>query len=189
MYPISSQGLSSPPRTAILYGTFQSTNFRQLHSHLLRLSSVPSPRVQYVFRPVPPDVIGEKGYLSGYGVTLDLKKMDYLALDDRRSHSKSTSQFCSPFRLFSRQRTLGPTSEDDQTVYADGPEADLDSVLQLLELYPLNTTLDVGEPLTSDEIARKPPGIFTKTVLTFSCKRLVSLLHSSSPSRRPRSRR
>lgn len=29
---------------------------------------------------------GRKGYLSGYGVFLDLKKMDYLALDDRNSH-------------------------------------------------------------------------------------------------------
>jgi len=34
-------------------------------------------------------------------------------------------------------------------------EADFDSVLPLLEQYPLNTTLDVSEPLTKDEIARK----------------------------------
>ncbi|KAN0127772.1 hypothetical protein V8E53_014432, partial [Lactarius tabidus] len=136
IYPVPAQALSSPPRTVILYASFQSTNFRQLHSHLLRLASAPYPRVQYIVRPIPPYVVGEKCYLSGYGVTLDLKKMDYLALDDRRSHSKS------------------PTSEDDQTIYADNPEAHLDNVLQLLEQYPLNTTLDAGVPLTTDEIVQ-----------------------------------
>jgi UDP-glucose:glycoprotein glucosyltransferase len=46
--------------------------------------------VQYIFRPIPPKgAANEKTYLSGYGVTLDLKKMDYLALDDRLTHKKS----------------------------------------------------------------------------------------------------
>ena len=75
---------------ATLYASLQSSNFRELHSHLLRLSSGPTPRVQYIFRPIPPKgSANEKTYLSGYGVTLDLKKMDYLALDDRLSHKKS----------------------------------------------------------------------------------------------------
>jgi hypothetical protein len=39
-------------------------------------------RVQCIFRPIPPDGVGERAYLSDYGVTLDLKDMDYLALDD-----------------------------------------------------------------------------------------------------------
>jgi hypothetical protein len=105
IYPIPGQALSSPPRTAILYASFQSTNFLQLHSHLLRLSSGPTPRVQYIFRPIPQDgVVKEKAYLSGYGVTLDLKKMDYLALDDRRSHNRSTFQSRSPLRLSSHAR-------------------------------------------------------------------------------------
>ncbi len=65
IYPTPGQGLSSPPRTAILHASFQSTNFRQLHSHLLRLSSGPAPRIQYIFRPIPPDgVVGEKSYLT-----------------------------------------------------------------------------------------------------------------------------
>jgi UDP-glucose:glycoprotein glucosyltransferase len=91
IYPPPGHGLSNPPRTAILYASFQSANFRELHSHLLRLSSGPAARVQYIFRPIPPEgSTGEKTYLSGYGVTLDLKKMDYLALDDRRSHRNRT---------------------------------------------------------------------------------------------------
>jgi UDP-glucose:glycoprotein glucosyltransferase len=40
---------------------------------------------------------------------------------------------------------------------ADDEEADLDRIVPLLERYPLNTTLGLGEPLTSDEISRKQP--------------------------------
>jgi len=104
-HPTPGQALSGSPRTAILYASVQSTNFRQLHSHLLRLSGAPTPRVRYIFRPIPVDgVVGGKGYMSGYGVTLDLKKMDYLALDDRRSNSRSTSSCCSPQRFSSDAR-------------------------------------------------------------------------------------
>jgi hypothetical protein len=42
-------------------------------------------------------------------------------------------------------------------VHADDEGVDLDYVVPLLERYPLNTTLDLGEPLTSDEMARKHP--------------------------------
>lgn len=70
------------------------------------------PKVRYVLRWIPPVDLREppkkvserndelelkhdpvkpnRQYLTGYGVGLDLKKMDYLALDDRRSkHSQS----------------------------------------------------------------------------------------------------
>ncbi|KAI9441936.1 hypothetical protein H4582DRAFT_2097207 [Lactarius indigo] len=139
IYPTPDQALSSPPHTTVLYASFQSTNFRQLRSHLLRLSSGLTPRIQYILRPVPPDgILRERGYLSGYGVTLDLKKMDYLALD----LDGPTAEV-----LFDL------TSEDAQTVYANDAEGDLDSVL-LLEQHPLNTTSEVGEPLTKDKIAQ-----------------------------------
>ena len=46
-------------------------------------------------------------------------------------------------------------SEDIQGVPVDDEDAVRDAVLPLLERYPLNTTLSIGEPLTSDEIARK----------------------------------
>lgn len=89
IYPSRSRYLDGPPRTAILYAAPLSSNFRELHSHLLQLSSGPTPRVQYVFRPIPPKgLVHEKNYLTGYGVTLDLKKMDYLALDDRVAQGK-----------------------------------------------------------------------------------------------------
>lgn len=43
-----------------------------------------------MIRYIPPaDPSSERNYLTGYGVALDLKKMDYLALDDRRSQATS----------------------------------------------------------------------------------------------------
>lgn len=87
IHPSPDRHLVGPLRTAIFYASLQSSNFRELHTHLLRLSGGPAPRVQYIFRPVPSKgSADEKSYLSGYGVTLDLKKMDYLALDDRLVH-------------------------------------------------------------------------------------------------------
>jgi hypothetical protein len=66
------------------------------------LSGGATPRVQYIFRPIPlKEPAKEKTYLSGYGVTLDLKKMDYLALDDRLAHRKCMFRCQYPFFVFS----------------------------------------------------------------------------------------
>ena len=84
--PAVNPGVNRPPRTAILYGSPLSKNFRELHDPLYRISKGPSPHVEYVFRhapPVFPEKSLEQAPLSGYGVALDLKKMEYLALDDR----------------------------------------------------------------------------------------------------------
>ncbi len=87
IYPAPESVLERPARTAILYASLPSENFRELHEYLYQASSEPTP-VQYVLRHLPPagfpDVESEDVFLSGYGVALDLKKMDYLALDDRR---------------------------------------------------------------------------------------------------------
>jgi hypothetical protein len=47
-------------------------------------------------RHIPPSDRGlsERNILSGYGVSLDLKKMDYLALDDRYSHGGNVEGIC-----------------------------------------------------------------------------------------------
>ena len=90
IFPSPNEILERPPRTAILYASLSSPNFRDLHSYLYRLVNKPDPHVEYVFRHIPPSTPGEKNYLSGYGVALDLKKMDYLALDDRNSNAAGT---------------------------------------------------------------------------------------------------
>jgi UDP-glucose:glycoprotein glucosyltransferase len=90
VHPPESGSLRSPSKTAILYGSVASPNFRSLHDYLFSLSRENPPRLQYVYRHIPPEGGGMvPNYLSGYGVTLDLKKMDYLALDDRK-HSRSS---------------------------------------------------------------------------------------------------
>ena len=87
-----------PPRTAILYASLTSPNFRELHTYLLRIVNQLNPHVEYVFRHIPPTTRSNgRSYLSGYGVALDIKKMDYLALDDRHSSSGGRSLIIIPF--------------------------------------------------------------------------------------------
>lgn len=84
IYPPPNQVLERPPHTAILYGSLSAPNFRELHNYLLKLANSSKPLVEYVFRPIrSKGAAASQGDLTGYGVTLDLKKMDYLALDDR----------------------------------------------------------------------------------------------------------
>jgi UDP-glucose:glycoprotein glucosyltransferase len=80
--------MDPPFYSAIFYASLVSPNFRDLHSYLLSLSTGPNPRVEYIMRHIPPNDRdpAARNILSGYGVSLDLKKMDYLALDDRHSH-------------------------------------------------------------------------------------------------------
>ncbi|KAI1794355.1 diacylglycerol acyltransferase-domain-containing protein [Ganoderma leucocontextum] len=75
--------LDLPPKTAVLYATLDSPNFRHLHSYLYSAAHARTPHLTYVFRQIPPALLNspERAYLSGYGISLDLKKMDYLAVD------------------------------------------------------------------------------------------------------------
>jgi UDP-glucose:glycoprotein glucosyltransferase len=96
------QALSPPTHTAILYASLSSKNFRGLHNYLLSLASKPVPQIEYVLRHIPPATRTrdtttnatiqkvDGNYLSGYGVALDMKKMDYLAVDDRHASSNGS---------------------------------------------------------------------------------------------------
>ncbi|KZT07030.1 glycosyltransferase family 24 protein [Laetiporus sulphureus 93-53] len=130
--PSPAHTLDRPPHTAIFYASLSSSNFRELHQYLYATSSGLSPHIEYVFRPIPPEGrdISKRSYLSGYGVALDLKKMDYLALDDRR------------------QATL---EEEETSEEALASALAMDAISALLQQYPENTTLDASVPLTDDE--------------------------------------
>lgn len=78
--------LDAPRLTAIHYADPMAPEFNLLHSTLLSLS----PDVEYVLRWARPVIATDGPYLSGFGVALDLKKMDYLAVDDRK-RAASTS--------------------------------------------------------------------------------------------------
>ncbi|CAK5263208.1 unnamed protein product, partial [Mycena citricolor] len=96
VYPPPARTLDTPPRTAILYASLDSANFRELHSYLYALADRPVHPVEYVFRPIPGPSTGSRNFLSGYGVALDLKKMDYLAVDDRQQSSGSAARENTP---------------------------------------------------------------------------------------------
>ncbi|KDQ52084.1 hypothetical protein JAAARDRAFT_489658 [Jaapia argillacea MUCL 33604] len=154
--------LARPPHTAILYTSPSSSNFRALHSYLYSLSSEVNPRVEYILRWAPPsskDGAGaeERSYLSGYGVTLDLKKTDYLALDDRRSGSKSSD-------TESGGRAIDESSEEV-----------VDSIMELIESYPVpeNYTRDSSHPLVEDELLAI--GIQATQLITSSTNPLTTL--------------
>lgn len=125
---------SSPPHTAVLYASLESPNFHALHSYLYAAASAPTPRVAYVFRTVPPADRDPavRTHLSGYGVALDLKKMDYLAVDDRL------------------QGGSGSSSDEGSTTQIQEDEADI--IVTRLQQYPADETIDVTAPLTDIEL-------------------------------------
>lgn len=122
--------MERPPRTAILYASLDSQNFRELHSYLYKIVNTLDPHVEYIFRYVsPPQTDGPRSFLSGYGVSLDLKKTDYLAIDDRNINTGGASRS------------------------TDGQEQKADPVLPLILSYPANETApDSSVPLTTEEL-------------------------------------
>ena len=127
--------LDPPSHVAILYASLESPNFRELHSYLYNAARSPSPHVTYIFRPIPPAARDPaiRTHLSGYGVALDLKKMDYLAVDDRLqggSHGAGS----------------------DEETSSGAQEDELDIIVTGLQQYPLDDTVDVTAPLTEDEL-------------------------------------
>ncbi|KAG6839745.1 hypothetical protein C0991_012004, partial [Blastosporella zonata] len=133
IHPSPARMLKRPPRTAIFYASPSSANFRELHSYLLSLADKPNSHVEYVFRYVAPTGRDERvrSYLSGYGVSLTLKKTDYLAIDDRNTRNGANGE---------------NTSKHDDAV------VDIDLILSLIENHPENTTApSIKAPLTEDE--------------------------------------
>ncbi|EGO29865.1 glycosyltransferase family 24 protein [Serpula lacrymans var. lacrymans S7.9] len=134
--------------TAIFYASLTAPNFPALHHALVDLTQ--SAGIEYVLRwAVSPDPQSTRAHdkdalgasLSGYGVSLDLKKMDYLALDDR-GRSASTGQ-----------------ASPDSTAHAR--EQDQDALLALFDSLPsLNASTELhieggtkDAALSEDEIA------------------------------------
>ncbi|KAG9088588.1 hypothetical protein FS749_002047, partial [Ceratobasidium sp. UAMH 11750] len=120
----------------IFYASLSSQNFYPLHSYLR--SKATRPDFCYVMRYVPAEntaTLDEKdrNFLSGYGVALDLKKMDYLALDDRGPRGQGNE---------------GSQGTTDESVWED-------YVSTLLAEHP-HEELDLTTPLTEQEIGSLP---------------------------------
>ena len=145
-----------PPRTAILYASLTSPNFRELHTYLLKIVNKVDPHVEYVFRHIPPAARSNgRSYLSGYGVALDIKKMDYLALDDRHSSSGGRSFIIISFFAVNDLYLIEATTSRSKFV-AGGREQGVDPVLPLILSHPENSTApDASVPLSPEELAGK----------------------------------
>ncbi|KAL9710152.1 killer toxin resistant protein [Leucoagaricus gongylophorus] len=137
IYPLPSQTLDRPHRTAILYAMLSSKNFRELHTYLYSQAGKAIPNLEYVLRYVPPqEPRSSKNYLSGYGVALDLKNMDYLAVDDRLSSGNDFGQKNGDF--------------SDETI-----ERQVDPVIALIQSHPEGEPAsDAQTLLTEEEIGR-----------------------------------
>ncbi|KAJ4473165.1 glycosyltransferase family 24 protein [Lentinula aciculospora] len=160
IYPSPDSRLEIPPRSAILYASLNSANFRELHTYLMRLANHAEHRIEYIFRYVPPEDIdpSKRIYLSGYSVALDLKKMDYLALDDRHLSTQQDG----------RSRS---EEQETETLVAD-------PVFSLLGAYPENSTAsDINTPPTEDEL--HVIGFQASQLIMDSSNPLLALTHLS----------
>ena len=147
-----------PRYTAIHFADPTAPSFHSLHRTLLSLE----PKVEYVLRWAQGTTEHEKGqlssHLSGYGVSLDLKKMDYLVLDDRNQHqaSAATQDPSEPVenesRHFSNEELLA-------CIFDSLPYIDEEAKLRALK----------GEPLTSEEIEGLLCGSTWPEVCTHTC--------------------
>ncbi|KAJ3728096.1 hypothetical protein DFJ43DRAFT_1085879 [Lentinula guzmanii] len=155
IYPPPDNRLETPPRSAILYASLDSPNFRELHTYLMRLANNAEPRIEYIVRHVPPENIdpSRRSYLSGYS-------MDYLALDDRHL---STQQ---------DDRSLSDEQENEARAI------DADPIFSLLDTYPENSTApDVNTPPTEDEL--HSIGFQASQLIMDSADPLLTLTHLS----------
>ncbi|PWN22586.1 hypothetical protein BCV69DRAFT_311378 [Microstroma glucosiphilum] len=99
--------------TAVLYGNPISSNFDQLH-RILRNAVTEQAPFRYVIRWKPPHPAERaaapaltSGYLAGYGGALDLKKVDYLVIDDRKlKHASGAPSLEGSARDASSQKQL-----------------------------------------------------------------------------------
>ncbi|KAF9461692.1 glycosyltransferase family 24 protein, partial [Collybia nuda] len=159
VYPPRARALKLPPRTAIFYASLSSPNFRELHSYLLSLAKKPVPEIEYVFRHIPPQTRDNtvRNHLSGYGVALDLKKTDYLAIDDRNGHKV--------------------TKEDDAREDED-LESDIDPILELIHSHPENATAPSAKtPLSEGEL--QEIGLQATQLIADSSEPLATLMQLS----------
>ncbi|KAG1729250.1 glycosyltransferase family 24 protein [Suillus lakei] len=125
--------LRAPRWTAIHYADPMSPEFNSLHGALLSLSL----DVEYVLRWARPIIATDGPYLSGFGVALDLKKMDYLAVDDRKRASSTSRD--------------GPSGNESQ----EGNEKDVLSCIFEAMSY-IDTEMEknaaTNHPLSKEEI-------------------------------------
>ena len=75
----------SPSRLIRFYADISSKGFLPMYSKLLSLAEEGA--VWFVLRYRPPRSPSDALWLTGYGVSMNLKSMEYIAIDDRNANS------------------------------------------------------------------------------------------------------
>lgn len=143
--------VETPAPVLILYGSISSPNFRELHDYVYALTKEPQPKARYVFRHAPVSRSDPlQHYLSGYGVFMDLKKMDYLALDDRQQSRNDDGNLLYGQGISSSHVSVGVVVSNGETESEETTDIDYISTL-------VNRTedVDLSRALTQEEIAGK----------------------------------
>ncbi|EIW78230.1 glycosyltransferase family 24 protein [Coniophora puteana RWD-64-598 SS2] len=137
--------LDEPPFKVVHYADPTANGFAPIHAALLSLE----PKVEYVLRWARTARSGESegsltDYLSGYGVALDLKKMDYLVIDDRAHRSDDAASSTNDEDLKTEEGEAMRTPEEILTcIFESLPYVD----------EAAKERAKANEPLTEDEIA------------------------------------
>ena len=102
VYPQPESGEESYTATVLVHGTLGTRALAAMHAAAVRASS--EAQARYVLRHVVPTHGGDAGeatFLRGYGVMLDIKNMEYKALDDRPPQVRRapTGHACTCVRL------------------------------------------------------------------------------------------
>ncbi|KAI6043927.1 glycosyltransferase family 24 protein [Pisolithus marmoratus] len=137
--------LDEPQYTAVHYADPTAPSFASLHTTLLSLE----PKVEYVLRwargASEKKTSELSSYLSGYGVALDLKKTDYLVIDDRHWSAGTSDSSDSDASPSSHENAKDVNFSEDvlSCVFESLPYVD-----ELTE-----GRAKAGEPLSTQEIA------------------------------------
>ncbi|KAJ7809887.1 hypothetical protein B0H14DRAFT_1493534 [Mycena olivaceomarginata] len=178
VHPSPARTLASdrPPRTAILYAASLSSsdsNFRALHAYLYALSDKPRPHVEYVLRPIPGGQNENNNFLSGYGVSLDLKKMDYLAVDDRHASPQGA-------------KATSTSAEED---VKNDEEETADPILALLEAYPVPDAEPVLDETDAEADKPSSDGALSEEAIKGDATALIISCTTADPTSFPSSPR
>ncbi|CAO1632552.1 unnamed protein product [Sympodiomycopsis kandeliae] len=111
-HKIETENATPLDHTAVLYGQPLSSNFKGLHDELYTRATRSNPQnpFRYSLRWVPApeqekQTAPTSGYLAGYGASLDLKKVDYLVIDDRKlTHASGAPSIDSESQLSGRRK-------------------------------------------------------------------------------------
>lgn len=159
----SAQSNTQQEPTAVLYADPFSTNFWELHHRLTEFALGSRPEnapLRYVLR-WKPGLRSGNGYLTGFAAYLDLKKVDYLVIDDRKLIDTAAAR----------------QSDGQPTLLPDGGNGGTSDELQ--DRQWLNTNLHA----TADDLAQSMGSLTPEEVSSLGVVAAYTIAKSEDPLR------